>query len=46
MEHGLTVLNDEIEAIGCSSPPRSSAANQWTERTGSNDYEAACACVL
>ena len=36
------------QSTGCSIPtPGSSVTNQWTERTGSNDYdEAPCACVL
>jgi len=36
------------QSTGCSTPvPRSIAAKQWTETTGSNnDDEAACACVL
>jgi len=35
------------QSIGCSTPAlRSSAAKKWTKRTGSNDDEEACACVL
>jgi len=43
--HGLTMA----QTTGCSTLAlRSSAAKQWTERTGSNDDddEAACDCVL
>jgi len=47
MEHGLTVLDDETIDWLLNTCPRSSAAKQWSERTGSNnDGDATCASVL
>jgi len=37
--HGLTVLDDETIDWLLNFCPRSSAAKQWIERTGSNDEE-------